>query len=281
LKKIIYILILLVFISCDYLGLDSTNKLKDNPIASVYDNNLYAKDISDFFPKNISEQDSIILAQGFINSWATKQLLLFKAEENLKRIENNQINMLVLDYRDGLLINGYKEKLIKQQLDTVVSDYEIENYYKENSTNFKLNEELLKVKYIHYGNDLVDKREVDKLFISNNIEDLELLEKKQLSFKSLLLNDSVWTTLESVALKMPFSKDQLLKKSKLLQKEDSLGLYLVTVKNFLKRNDTAPLSYVKTTVRQMILHKRKLELIREIEKILIKDAIQNKNLQIY
>ena len=280
-KKIIYILILLVFISCDYLGLDSTNKLKDNPIASVYDNNLYAKDISDFFPKNISEQDSIILAQGFINSWATKQLLLFKAEENLKRIENNQINMLVLDYRDGLLINGYKEKLIKQQLDTVVSDYEIENYYKENSTNFKLNEELLKVKYIHYGNDLVDKREVDKLFISNNIEDLELLEKKQLSFKSLLLNDSVWTTLESVALKMPFSKDQLLKKSKLLQKEDSLGLYLVTVKNFLKRNDTAPLSYVKTTVRQMILHKRKLELIREIEKILIKDAIQNKNLQIY
>jgi len=81
-------------------------------------------------------------------------------------------------------------------------------------------------------------------------------------------------------LKIPkFSEDSrgiLLKKTKFIQKEDSLGLYLVAVKNVLKRNDIAPLNYITPTIKQMILHKRKLELIRDIEKTLINDAIQNK-----
>jgi len=77
------------------------------------------------------------------------------------------------------------------------------------------------------------------------------------------------------------SREYLLKKSKYIQKEDSLGLYLVAVKDVLKRNDIAPKNYITPTIRQMILHKRKLELIRDIEKTLLNDAIQNKNFKEY
>jgi hypothetical protein len=73
----------------------------------------------------------------------------------------------------------------------------------------------------------------------------------------------------------------LLKKTKFLQKEDSLGVYLIAVKNVLKRNDLAPKSHIKSTIQQMILHQRKLQLIRDIEKIIVKDAIQNKSFQMY
>ena len=76
-------------------------------------------------------------------------------------------------------------------------------------------------------------------------------------------------------------KELLLKKTKFIQKEDSLGVYLVTVKNVLERNDIAPLNYITPTIKQMILHKRKLELIRDIEKTLINDAIQNKYFKEY
>jgi hypothetical protein len=82
-------------------------------------------------------------------------------------------------------------------------------------------------------------------------------------------------------LKIPFSRSNLLKKTKLLQKEDSLGLYLVTVKDVLLRNQIAPLSHITPTIKQMILHQRKLQLIRDLEKIILKDAIQNKSYKIH
>lgn len=96
-----------------------------------------------------------------------------------------------------------------------------------------------------------------------------------------MLNDSVWTSLENVMLKTPFSRDILLKKTKFIQKEDSLGVYLVAVNDVLRRNDIAPKSYIEPTIKQLILHQRKLQLIRDIEKIIVKDAIQNKSFQIH
>jgi hypothetical protein len=82
-------------------------------------------------------------------------------------------------------------------------------------------------------------------------------------------------------LKLPFSKENLLKKTKFIEKQDSLGIYLVAIKDVLRRNDIAPLNYIQPTIKKMILHKRKIELIRDIEKILIKDATENNNFKTY
>ena len=280
-KNQFYILVCILFISCDFLGLQKKDIPVRKPIASVHNNNLYTEDIKLLIPKNIEKNDSIVFTRSIINSWAVKQLLLKKAEDNNTQNDNSEINNLVKDYRQALLINGYKERLIKQQLDTLIEQQEIIDYYKLNSKNFRLNEELIKTRYLHFSNDLIDRKEVVKSFKKGTIEDLEELEIKQLTFKQMMLNDSVWTPLENVLLKIPFSRINLLKKTKLLQKEDSLGLYLVTIKDVLLRNQIAPLSYIKPTIKQMILHQRKLQLIRDLEKIILKDAIQNKSYKIH
>ena len=179
------------------------------------------------------------------------------------------------------MINNYKEQLVKQKLDTIVTEKELEAYYLLNKENFKLNEELVKIKFLHIDNTINDKKEILKLFKSDNILDLEELEKQELSFKFHQFNDSTWTQLDNVLLKLPFSKEKLLKKTKFIQKQDSIGLYLVAIKDVLEQKSIAPLSYVIPTIEQMILHKRKIQLIRDIEKIIIKDAIQNNNFKIY
>jgi hypothetical protein len=281
LRKLFFIASFFLFVSCEFLGLEKKEASVNQPVATVFNQNLYKEDIKDLLPKNIAPEDSIILVRSIINNWATKQLLLRKAEENNSQNDNAEINDLVRDYRQALLINGYKERLIKQQLDTVISEEEIDTYYQENSANFRLNEELIKTRYMHFSEDLIDKKEVIKLFKKGAIEDLEELEMRQLSFKLIMLNDSTWTPLENVLLKTPFSRANLLKKTKFLQKEDSLGVYLVAVNDVLKRNDIAPKSYIEPTIKQMILHQRKLQLIRDIEKIILKDAIQNKSFQIH
>lgn len=277
----VWFIICLLLASCDYFNLQKKEPLKKDVIASIYNEELLKEDIQNLFPKSISKEDSLVLLKSIITSWATQKLLVKKAEENSTLENNKKINKLVSDYRKSLLINNYKERLIKQQLDTVISEEEVDEYYKNNSLNFRLNEELIKAKYIHFGNDVVDKNDIIKLFRSVKPEDLEELEQQQLSFKSYQLNDSIWVPVENVLLKTPFSKEKLLKKTKYLQKEDSLGLYLVAVKDVLLRNQIAPKSYITPTIKQMILHKRKLELIREIEKIILKDATQNESFKVY
>lgn len=281
-KKIFYISALIIFFSCDSLEFQKKDiSINDKPIASVYDESFFEEDLNLLLPKNIDKNDSVALARSIIDSWAIQQLLLIKAKENNTQNDNAEINDLVRDYRQALLINGYKERLIKQQLDTVIESQEIINYYEKNNNNFRLNEELVKLRYIHFSNELIDKKEVIKLFKKGAFEDLETLESRQLSFKKMMLNDSTWVPLENVLLKLPFSREDLLKKTYLIKKEDSLGLYLAFTKDVLLRNQIAPLMYIEPTIKQMILHKRKLQLIRDIEKIIVKDAIQNKIFKIH
>ena len=280
-KNSIFILVFILFLSCDSIEFQKKDIITNKPIATVNNKSLFKEDVASLLPKNVDTKDSIVLIRSIINSWAIQQLLLLKAEENTTKNDNSEVDKLVSEYRQALLINGYKERLIKQQLDTFIEQKEIADYYKLNSKNFRLNEELIKTRYLHFSNDLLDKKEVVQLFKKGAIEDLEALELRQLTFKMMMLNDSVWTSLENVMLKMPLSRKNLLKKTKLFQKEDSLGLYLVTINDVLLRNQIAPLSYIEPTIKQMILHQRKLQLIRDIEKIIVKDAIQNKNFKIH
>jgi hypothetical protein len=267
--------------SCDYIKLQERDAPTSEIIAIVNTDKLFKEDLKDFLPRNISREDSLILVKSFIQDWAVKKLLLDAAANNNTQESLKNINNLVQDYKESLLINNFKEALIKQQLDTIISDNEVEAYYLINNENFKLNEVLVKSRYLYFDASIINKKEIVKFFKSEEIEDAEELERQQLSFKMYQLNDSIWTELDKILLKLPFSKDNLLKKSKFIQKQDSLGLYLVAIKDVLRRNDIAPLSYIKPTIKEMILHKRKIELIRDIEKIIVKDATKNNNFKIY
>ena len=102
----------------------------------------------------------MVLVKSIINNWAVKQLMLKKSLENNSSQENTAINELVENYKHSLLINNYKEQLIKQQLDTIISEAEIDTYYSLNKKNFKLNEELLKIKFLNFNNNLINKKEL-------------------------------------------------------------------------------------------------------------------------
>ena len=128
------------------------------PIATVYDQKLYKEDIEDLLPKNINKKDSVVLVRSIIKLGYLKSCYLGKLLRIILVNDNTEINKLVTDYRQALLINGYKERLIKQQLDTIISEQEISDYYNENGKNFRLNEELIKTRLLHFSSDLIDKK---------------------------------------------------------------------------------------------------------------------------
>jgi hypothetical protein len=274
LKKYIFILILLVF-SC------KKEEVIESAVARVGDKYLYEEDIAKRFPENLSKEDSLLYRNNIIKNWATEELLLQKAKLNIED-KNNEIRQLVKTYEKELFIDKYKEAVLQQELDTVIDERDIDNYYEQNKDIYKLNEKLIQLKYIHFNKALNDKDEIVKLFKSNTLEDTEVLIDRELEFNSYNFNDSIWVNFKQVERKLPILKEvDKLKKNQFIQKEDSLGVYLLAVKNILYRNDIAPKSYVVPTIKQMILHKRKLDLIKKIEQTLVNDAISKKQFEQY
>ena len=141
------------------------------------------------------------------------------------------------------------------------------------------------MKYIKIGKDILNKKELIKLFKSNKKEDLDTLQSKELFLKSHHLNDSIWVKYSDLLFKISvlreMPKKQFLKKGNFIQKEDSLSLYLMAVKEVLFRNDISPKTYITPTIEQMILHQRKLLLLRSIEETLIDDANNKHEFEIY
>lgn len=272
---VLYIGLVVVLISCN------KQDASEDAIARVYDKFLYEEDIVKNLPDNLTKEDSVLIRNSIINDWATEELLLNKAKINLED-ENDDINKLVEDYKKDLLIEKYKQAVLQQELDTVITQMDLDEYYENNKNIFKLNEDLVQLKYIYFNHELNDEKEFIKLFKQDTEEsDSELIDR-ELEFNSFNFNDSIWVSYKSVQKKLPWLKEENnIKKDQFIQKEDSLGVYLVAVKNVLYRNDIAPKSYVIPSIKQMILHKRKLELTKKIEQTLVNDAINKKQFEQY
>ena len=253
----------------------------DGAVARVNDRYLFEEELARVMPDNQNPEDSILFRNNFIKNWATKELLYEKALINVES-QDEEIEALVEDYRRELLIDRYKRALLQQELDTLVTEADLDEYYEANKNVYRLNEDLLKLRLIHFSSELNDRNEVEKMFKSGSTEDSESLNERNLEFYALSLNDSIWVSRVQAESRLPWLKEEEnLKNEQFLKKEDSLGVYLVAIKGVLHRNDVAPKSYVIPTIRQMILHNRKLELMNEIEKTLVVDAIEEKKFEEY
>jgi len=271
----------MVLASCEYFN-PPTN---ENAIARVGETYLYKNDIVDILPENYTKQDSIILIDNYINRWATEQLLVNKAILNLEELTQNDFDKLVSQYKNDLYSKAYLEALVYKSLDTSVSKREADKYYENNKQAFKLNEELIKFRYINLDANRLDLSDIKNKFKRFNLDDRKYLDSIAIQFKSYSLNDSIWIRLNQAVSKIPVitseNKNELLKKSNFIQLKDSLGLYLMQIKEVQLRNTIAPLEYVNPTINQIVVNKRKLELIRQLEKDITKDAIKNKQFEIY
>ena len=275
-------LFLLSVTSCTFFFKETDDRIK---IARVNDSYLFYDDIKGLVSEETSKEDSILLVQNYINRWATQQLFMDGAMLNLNESQQESFNKLVNQYKNDLYTKAYVEAIVKRNIDTTVTDVEAKAYYEENREAFRLNEELLQFRYIHIDENMIDFNNIEKKFKRFNEVDKRNLDSISIQFKSYSLNDSIWIKAAQVIDKIPVitseNKNQLLKKSNFIQLKDSLGVYLMQINGVLMRTEIAPLEYVKPTIDQIVINKRKLELIKDLEKDITKDAIKNNQFEIY
>ena len=262
------------------------NETDKEPVARVYDSYLNKSDIRIILPQGISYQDSISLSKSYIDNWIRQRLILHKAELNLTdKSRYIGIEKQLQDYRNSLINYTYKEELIRQKLDTVVTDKEIEDYYTANLKNFELKDNIIKVIYVKVGKNSPGLNKVRKWYRADDDEGKILLEEYCHQFAlTFFLDDNSWILFDDLLKEVPintYNKDQFLKYNRFLEVEDSLNRYFVNIKDFKIKNSISPMSFEKDNIRHIILNKRKLMLIKKMEESVYQEALANNDFEIY
>lgn len=260
------------------------NSDKGNELARVNNKFLYESDVVGLVPENTSTHDSILMVRNYIDNWVRTRLMIEQAKKNLL-IQNLDLDKQIEKYRNSLIIYHYESELIRQKLDTVVSDEEIEQYYNEHLSDFELKENIVKAHYV-----IVEKEdenaalfeEIYKLPDSLMLDSLESFSK--FFAYSYFLDTATWLRFNDLSDIIPietYNQELFLKGNRHVRLEDEDYIYLLTFVDFKIKDDTSPIGFEQNNIRQIIIQKRKMKLIKQLRNDIYENAVKKNEFEIY
>jgi hypothetical protein len=262
----------------------TSNENMGRPIARVHDRILYEKDLIGIVGENNSHNDSIVVINNYVNTWVRQTLMLYQAENNLPA-ENTAIERQLENYRRSLLIFAYEQEFVAQKLDTTVADSTILNFYIVNQEGFKLKNDIAKVSYFRISKNTPKIDSAKIWFKSNDAIDLIRLDNYCLKYSShFALEDTSWRSPHEVMRSMSTTLGLLpesLRKNYFYEFEDGDFLIFLQLFDLKTKGDYSPLSFERNNIRQMILNKRKLTLLKSLESDLYNQALKKGNFEIF
>lgn len=277
-------LLLTVFcsVSCRFFSRDS--KEGEGAVARAYGYYLYPEELTGVVPKNASRQDSIAITRNFIENWIRKKAVLRKAEDNLED-EQKDVSRQLEEYRNSLLTYAYEAELVRQRLDTSVTDAEVSAYYEQNKKNFELKDNIIRVVYLRLSRNSPKLDKVRMWYRSDAERDRRLLEEYCRQYAlNYYLDDDSWLLFDDLLKEIPirtYDKEQFLQNNRIIEFEVDSSIYLVNIKGFRIRNSLSPLSFEQNNIRTLIVNQRKLKLIEEMERQAYEDARKKGDAEVF
>ena len=276
----IYIL-LITSTGCDLFQFNKQNS--EQPVARVNEKYLYRSDLKRA-TEGLNKDDSAIVSKRYIETWVKDQLMLHRAELALSD-EQKDFEKQIEEYRRSLLIYSYRQKLLQQKLDTVVSRDEIAEYYENNINNFILAEDIIKGTFVKVPISAPRINEVRAWSRSNSSDALNEMEKYCINYAEKY-NDfnNNWIYFASIKGQIPMQISQpgrYLRYNRNIESSDSLYIYFLHITDHLTEGDVAPLEMVYGDIRSILLNKRKIEFFQDLEARVYNDAVSRNQFEIY
>lgn len=281
-RSIILLLTLFLFLvqSCALFRKDA----QEEPVARVFETYLYPSDLEKVIPSGANPEDSALFAKRYTETWVKDLLMQHRAEQALTE-EQMDFKSQIEEYHRSLLIYTYRQKLLQQKMDTVVNESEIQAYYQENSKNFVLNQNVIKGTFIKVPLSAPDLDQLSRWSWSNREQDLDQMEKYCITYaeKYSDFNDT-WVDFISIKDQLPVRISdpvRYLNSYRNINTSDSMFRYLVHISEFLTVGEVAPLEMVNEDITNIILNKRKISFIKDLEHRVYTDGVARNQFEIY
>jgi hypothetical protein len=251
-------------------------------IASVNKKHLLLSDVLDNMPNQI--EDSTYFVEKFMNDWIRKELMRSHAEMNLSADLFNYEKQID-DYRSSLLIYAYQQELLNQNFDTTIFLSEIEDYYEQYKDAFKLSKNIFKGRFIVVDKSAPDLRLLNKWYKSDNIESIEkLVDYCQQFAKEYYLPDRNWKYFSDINNRLPnliTEEEYFLQRAKGVWLEDDIYRYYIYIKDYQIKGSISPLAVEKEKIKNILLNKKKIEYLKQLEDELYENGLALRKIKIY
>ena len=256
----------------------------DEVVAQVYDATLFRSDLDKVIPAGLPEEDSVRLANQYINSWALEHVFTGVAEQQLSKAEKDVMQELEA-YRRSLLKYRYEQLYVNERLDTAVSENMVQKYYEDNSEMFVLKRPVVKARFLSISSQSPMLEQIRKKMSSSELADM--VEVDSLAYSAALKYmtwEGKWIDINNLSLEFGLDNATLLsmKKGNWIEVSDSVGLTnLAYISAFKDKGEMAPLEYSTPSIKDKIVSVRKQELVNSLEQNLLEDARENGKFKTY
>jgi len=270
------VLICLLYLCCNNPTKSISNK-EGRVIAEVYGESLMDYEIKSLIPSTANTEDSINISNAYLEQWIRESLILHEAKKDAPP----DIDKLIENYRSSLLKVHFENKIIESNLDSTISETELNEFYQAHKSEYLLKEKATKlfILRISDSSSLLDnfKTQWDK-------EDLKAMSAQaKSSNEEVYFEEDKWYRISDLS--------KFLSRAIVRRIENNEGNRFSTTENgfkyFIKvieiksKNDIPPFSVVDNQLRKVILHQRKKKILNQYTEDLYEREARKKSIKTY
>lgn len=252
-----------------------SHEAEESPvIVSVYNQELRASDLEGIVPAGLSADDSIAIVNTYIEQWIRQAVILEKAGRNV----SDNFERELREYKNNLLVYAYERQILDQILDTVVTDLQIEDYYRQHKSDFTLKSSIVKAVYVVAP---VKSPAVAKL--KKTIEHTPFVEKDIIELEETASRNGfagyydaeTWIpfyTLQSAVPVTTYNESLFLKQHRAITLSDDSLFYAARILDYKVTDDISPLDLQRDNIRAILLNHRKVEALEKLRSDLLQEA---------
>lgn len=252
--------------------------------ARVYDNFLYHSDVQAAIPRGLPAPDSLAFAQRIVEDWVSRQVFIRYAARNLTNEEMNFERELE-NYKNSLIMHRFESKLIASELDTVVTEQQLLEYYEQHQMDFRLSNNIVRAKLVILPLDAPDLANFRQFFGSTDAEDLIALGDYSVNHAvSHFLETDTWLIFEELMRVVPLRVEDpaaFLAGNRTVEVTDNTNRYFIHFVDYQLRGSPSPFSFSRNKIRDLLLTQRKAELLVNKRNQLYQEAITSRRVEIF
>ncbi|WP_339736652.1 hypothetical protein [uncultured Sunxiuqinia sp.] len=254
------------------------------PLAQVGSRFLYLEEVEKVLPENLPEPERSLWMDDFIQRWVQSELMVLNAEENLTAAQKD-VTRELQEYRNSLITFRYKKALMEQKMDTVITDSAIEAYYEGHKNEFVLKNDIVKAVYLKTPLEVARPELVKSLCIDNDPQKLQELDEYGIRYaKTYDRFDDKWIDASQILVQIPLEIDNLerfLRRNKFIESDDTDYYYFICIRDFRFEGEYAPIEFVKSSVKNILLNQRKINFLKKIEEDVYQEGLKSKKFKLY
>lgn len=277
-----YLLIILAIVGVG--GCQFSLVAEDPLVAQVFDKRLHASEVDALIPDSATPEDSVLIRNAYIERWIKKMVMMHEAEKNIPA--DLEIDRLVDDYKSSLIMHQYEKSIVESLLDTVIDETELEAYYEENKSQYVLESIIIRCHMIKLPQEVDEKvvKECEKLWKGEKEKDFNKLVNLCNQYASTYyLSDSIWYKLDLISQEMPQGaiNENAIRNNQVFQLTNDDYYYFLKILDIRDKKEIAPLTFIREQAAKVILHKRKIALLDELQEDLYDRASSRDNIKMY